>query len=80
MLLHIWQLEAAMTSDQVVTLMGERWSVCLCHREAAGWFWIHSSQGGGEEGGAVEKEPYREAVHLSHHKTVSRGSFGECHS
>lgn len=49
MLLQIWQLEEAVTSDQVVTLMGERWSVCLCHREAAGWFWIHSSQGGGEE-------------------------------
>lgn len=30
---------AAVTSDQVVTLMGERCYVHLCHREAVGWLW-----------------------------------------
>lgn len=69
---------AAMTSDQVVTLMGERCSVCLCHWEAVGRFWILSSQGGGEEGrgeGGCGKITVKESNSSLSSQIFSCGSF-----
>lgn len=73
---------AAVTSDQVVTLMVELSSVCLCHREAAGQLLIHSSQGGGDMGGGGGRAEItiKESSPSSSSHIFSCRSYRWCHS